>query len=298
MFNKNRAGIISAAIALVLVAGCGDIGELGLTKDDKDAVESGIFEPVGAEKKASDTDEDSNGASGPDLENEATDYSEEETKSDVSDREEVAASDNESENKAEDNTTGATEDADSNDLDPEQITEALENNISEEELAEAKEAGEKGILNSTADINLRDLDGNGSNYAFTYDGTDYSAVYTTDNWRVEDSYKINNIADITIICQALIDVHPIHGRDMQSYREASDLAFEWLQHNLAYAALSDDNSLKSHAKDVDLDPADQGRSFEEMYEDRTGKELDINDFISEEDQEKLFEALKDVINGQ
>ena len=38
-----------------------------------------------------------------------------------------------------------------------------------------------------------------------------------------------------------------------------DLVYEWQQHNLAYNILPDDNSWKEHAKDVDLNPADQGK---------------------------------------
>lgn len=137
-----------------------------------------------------------------------------------------------------------------------------------------------GILTSTEDINLHDIDGAGTNYEFTYNGETYSAVYTTDNWRIYNSYKIQDIGDIAIICQALIDIHPIHGSDMESYRTVEDMAYEWLQHNLAYEFLPDDDPLKSHARDVDLDPKDQNKSFEEIYKDRTGKEFDITDYLN------------------
>ena len=130
-------------------------------------------------------------------------------------------------------------------------------------------------LNSAEDINLRDLDGQGTNYIFTYNNQDFSAKYTKDNWHITDSYKITNSGDIGIICQALIDIHPIHGKDMKSYRTVDDLVYEWQQHNLAYNLLSDDNSWKEHAKDVDLNPADQGKSLAEIYEDRTGKKLSV-----------------------
>ena len=53
------------------------------------------------------------------------------------------------------------------------------------------------------------------------------------------------------------------------------MAFEWLQHNVAYAFLPDDSAWKRSAKDVDLNPADQGKTFQEMYEDRSGKTLRI-----------------------
>ncbi len=161
------------------------------------------------------------------------------------------------------------------------------------ELDDAVESSknEKGILSSTTDINLRDIDGAGTNYLFNYNDEDYRAVYTTDNWKIIDSYKIDNSSDIRIICQALIDIHPIHGSDMVSYRTADDMAYEWVQHNLAYQTLPDDSPLKSHAKDVDLDPNDQNRSFDEIYKDRTGKELDLNDFVTEDDLQKLYDML-------
>ena len=131
------------------------------------------------------------------------------------------------------------------------------------------------VLNSCKDINLRDIDGKKSNYLFTYNNQDFSAKYTKDNWHIKDSYKITNTKDLEIICQALIDVHPIHGKDMKSYRTVDDLVYEWQQHNLAYNLLPDDNSWKSNAKDVDLDPADQGKSIAEIYENRTGSKLDV-----------------------
>ena len=132
-----------------------------------------------------------------------------------------------------------------------------------------------GVLNSTSDINLHDTDGKQTNYVFTYKNENFSAKYTKDNWHIKDSYKITNKYDIAYICKALMDIHPIHGKDMKSYRTIDDLVYEWRQHNLAYTILPDDNQWKSHAKDVDLDPADQGRSLEEMYEARTGSKLDV-----------------------
>lgn len=152
-------------------------------------------------------------------------------------------------------------------------------NVSDESGVNESDAS-TGILTSTEDINLHDIDGAGTNYEFTYNGETYSAVYTTDNWRIYNSYKIQDIGDIAIICQALIDIHPIHGSDMESYRTVEDMAYEWLQHNLAYQFLPDDDPLKSHARDVDLDPKDQNKSFEEIYKDRTGKDFDISDYLN------------------
>jgi len=132
-----------------------------------------------------------------------------------------------------------------------------------------EQSNKKGLLDSTSDINLKDLDGKEKNYSFVYNNETFSATYTSDNWHIVDSYKITNLEDIKIICQALIDVHPIHGSDMILYRTAGDMAYEWLQHNLAYEILPDDNPWKNHAKDVDLDPKDQGKSMLEIYKSRT-----------------------------
>jgi hypothetical protein len=119
----------------------------------------------------------------------------------------------------------------------------------------------------------------GNTPAFSYNQEEFSAQYTKENWKIIDSYKITDTDDIIIICQALSDAHPVHGRDMESFRTPEDMAFEWLQHNVAYAFLPDDNAWKRSAKDVDLNPADQGKTFQEMYEDRTGKKLRIEDFL-------------------
>lgn len=118
-------------------------------------------------------------------------------------------------------------------------------------------------------IEIIKIDGQGKNYKFIYDGEQYIATYTKDNWQIKDSYKINNLEDIVIICQALIDIHPVHGSDMKSYRTAQDMANEWFQHNIAYFALPDGNDWKEHAKHVDLNPEDQGKNLIEMYKIRT-----------------------------
>ncbi|RKM56457.1 hypothetical protein D6853_06630 [Butyrivibrio sp. X503] len=136
-----------------------------------------------------------------------------------------------------------------------------------------------GVLSSPADINLHSVDGGTKNYAFTYNGTEFSAIYTADNWKVIDSYLIDNTEDITIICEALIAEHPVHGSDMQSYRTADDMAYEWEQHNLAYKFLPEGNRWKEKTKDVDLNPADQGLSFDEIYERQTGKKLSIEELL-------------------
>ena len=149
-----------------------------------------------------------------------------------------------------------------------------------EKAKEVKEQlDEEGILSDPSDINLHDVDGKGKNYAFTYDGEEYSAVYTKDNWKIINSYKIANNEDMKIICSALIEEHPVHGSDMESYRTPDDMAYEWEQHNVAYAFLPDDNRWKARTKDVDLNPEDQGLSFTEIYERQTGKQMTIDELM-------------------
>lgn len=154
----------------------------------------------------------------------------------------------------------------------------------------------KSVLTSTSDINLRDEDGGGENYAFTYKGQEFKAHYMYDYWTVYDSYKITNEDDQTIICQALIDTHTVHGRDMESFRTAEDMAYEWQQHNLACKYLPDDSDWRDSAENVDFDPYDQGRSFEEIYEDRTGEEFSIKKEIKESLEDgTFFDKVKKVV---
>ena len=150
------------------------------------------------------------------------------------------------------------------------------NDAASEALSTVDSSSTAGILKSAADIELTDTDGNGKNYHFYYAGDDFTAIYTTDNWKVKDSYRVHSEADMIIICQALIDEHPVHGKDLVSYRTAEDMAYEWEIHNMGYAFFSNDENLRNKAKDVDFDPKDQGLTIEEFYESRTGKEFDVN----------------------
>ena len=134
----------------------------------------------------------------------------------------------------------------------------------------------KGYLHSPEDIELTNVDDKGKDYTFIYRGETYNCTYIPDNWKVRNSYKITNEADITMICQALCQEHQVHGKDLVSYRTPEDMAYEWVQHNLAYKYLPDGNQYKTKAKDVDLNPADQGLSIKEMYERRTGQTLTLD----------------------
>ena len=129
-------------------------------------------------------------------------------------------------------------------------------------------AYDASLLSSPEDIGLHDTDGNGVDYSFSYGGEEFFALYEPDNWHITDSYKIEDEDDILLICQALISVHPIHSADMQSYRAAEDMAFEWHQHNLAYNHLPDSSEWKSNAKDVDLDSKDESKGLFNFLMDR------------------------------
>ena len=137
-----------------------------------------------------------------------------------------------------------------------------------------------GTLGSADDVVLVPADDYGQNYVFEYGGEQFSAYYDGNSWRVYDSYRITSHGDIVAICQALINEHPVYGSDWMSFRTAEDMAYEWEQHNLAYKLLPEGNHWREDAKDVDLDPDDQGKSIEEMYESRTGEKLDISRYLS------------------
>ena len=51
-------------------------------------------------------------------------------------------------------------------------------------------------------------------------------------------------------------------------RPTKDMAYEWSQHNIAYSLLPDDSEWKASAKDVDIDPPDQGKSVYQIFKDR------------------------------
>ena len=51
------------------------------------------------------------------------------------------------------------------------------------------------------------------------------------------------------------------------------MAYEWVQHNIAYNILPDGDKWKDNAKDVDINPADQNKSLYEMYKNKTGGNL-------------------------
>ncbi len=117
---------------------------------------------------------------------------------------------------------------------------------------------------SEPEIEITALDDEG-NYSFEFDGMTFYACYTPDNWHIIDSYRVRQMEDMKVICRALIELHPVHGSDMESWRTPEDMAEEWIYHDLAYELLPDDDPWKERAKDVDLDPADQGKTLHELF---------------------------------
>jgi hypothetical protein len=128
-----------------------------------------------------------------------------------------------------------------------------------------------------------------NNYTFTYSGETFKVKYSKNNWRIYNSYKITNSEDMKVICQGLIDIHSIPGKDYKSNRTAEDMTHEWIQHNIAYNVLPEDNKFKDNAKNVDFNPEDQGYTFKDFYESRTGKKFDIKNI----DYEKYIKYVKD-----
>ncbi|SEF72144.1 hypothetical protein SAMN04487934_102266 [Eubacterium ruminantium] len=177
-------------------------------------------------------------------------------------------------NKTDDNKTDSITDNKTDN-----ITGDVTGNITEGTVTGSSDESIKGILESPEDIGLtKESEEDGKEtYSFTYANVKFNAIYTEENWKITDSYRIGNTRDMEIICQALINEHPIHGKDMVSCRTPEDMAYEWEQHNIVYLFLPESSKWKKNVKDVDLDPADQGRNLEELYEARTGKKFDFAD---------------------
>ena len=126
---------------------------------------------------------------------------------------------------------------------------------------------------SAADFALTD---NGDDsYTFNYGGETFSAVFTPyigGDWKIYDSYKITNRADMVIICEKLLAVNKVEGR-ITPCRTAKDMADEWEIHNRGYS-LAKSFSMTSAAerlKDVDMDKKDQGKTFDDFLAEFLGR---------------------------
>ena len=147
-------------------------------------------------------------------------------------------------------------------------------------------------LSSADQLNFSDVDGSGQNFAFTYNGESFTAQYTEDNWKILDSWRIQNTGDMEQICEALLEIHEIPGNNGNMARTARDMAFEWMQHNFAYEHLPEEHPWRQNAKDVDLDPKDQGKTFIEIYEARAGERFRTADFIG--DTSEYLQLLQEI----
>ncbi len=107
-------------------------------------------------------------------------------------------------------------------------------------------------------------------YRFYYDGMTFEVLHEYDNWKIFDSCKIRNSKDMQLICGALINIYPVHGADLKSYRTSEDMAYEWIEHNIVYEMPITDASLKDSAANVDLDPKDQNKTMFEILSGRSG----------------------------
>ena len=121
------------------------------------------------------------------------------------------------------------------------------------------DSSDTATLGSPWEIGLTSEDN--VNFTFSYHKEIFRAVFITDTWKIIDSYKITNSADLVIICRALSEKHPVPTPDRTGDRTPEDLAYEWEQHNLAYSLLPEGAKWKDNAKDVDLNPEDQGKNI-------------------------------------
>lgn len=135
---------------------------------------------------------------------------------------------------------------------------------SEKSIDDFKAKDNESVLESADDLMLI-TDGDDMNYSFIYNGNEFRAEYTEDHWKIYDSYRVDSAKDMSYICEMLISEHPIHGKDMVSYRTADDMAYEWIQHNLVFALVNNVPEILERAKDVDFNPEDQGKSVLDYY---------------------------------
>ncbi|MBQ2582050.1 MAG: hypothetical protein II574_10530 [Ruminococcus sp.] len=119
------------------------------------------------------------------------------------------------------------------------------------------------------EITLTDTNGQGRDFTFELNGQTFTAEFSyrydgKENWRVYDSYKITSESDMISVCQALIRVHTIRGKDLSSLRTPQDMAEEWKIHNQVHEMLGE-GDIKEHCKDVDFDPDDQGKGYADYF---------------------------------
>ena len=121
-------------------------------------------------------------------------------------------------------------------------------------------------LGSAEDILLTTEDS--VQYQFQYHGETFRARFLDGVWKIYDSYRIGNDQDQIIICQALADEHPVRDKAGTGFRTPEDMAFEWQQHNLAFLLLPEGAPWKENARDVDINPEDQGKDIMQFFLER------------------------------
>lgn len=84
------------------------------------------------------------------------------------------------------------------------------------------------MLSSLPEITYEYSDDYYDYYSFDYTGKVFEVLHEYDNWKIFDSYKIRNSEDMQLICEALLEIYPVHGADLESYRTPEDMAYEWI----------------------------------------------------------------------
>lgn len=139
---------------------------------------------------------------------------------------------------------------------------------------EGTPADEPTISDKDFEVTYDGKDDYAENYSFTYGGETFTVHYTPysgGDWKVVDSYKITNKADMVLICEKLHRLHKIEGR-ITRYRTAKDMADEWEIHDQGYVLAKNYgmDSAVARLKDVDMDKKDQGKTFDDFVKDFLG----------------------------
>ena len=124
------------------------------------------------------------------------------------------------------------------------------------------------LLSAPPDIVYQYSDDSFEYYTFAYGNNEFIVLHEYDNWQIKDSYLVQNTRDMEMIAQALIDIYPVHGIDLESYRTPEDMVYEWIQHNIVCELEEGAGKWRDSAKSVDLDPDEQNMNLWEIYQAR------------------------------
>ena len=139
---------------------------------------------------------------------------------------------------------------------------------------EASDGDKPTLSEDEPEIIYNGSDGSAESYSFTCGGESFTALYTPysgGDWKVVDSYRITDRADMVMICEKLYRLHKIEGR-ITRYRTAKDMADEWEIHNQGYTIAKgySMDSAAARLKDVDMDRKDQGKTFDAFLKEFLG----------------------------